>query len=122
MYVGDKGIKTCQCPDERGRDHLGCTSAKTCGLTSSRWWNKSFLLSSLKEHQFRQSPIDKRASVEVQKSTGEEREKGTESLFKEIKAENFQNRGRDLDIQDHEDHRSPQFQPKTIFPKTHLKN
>lgn len=71
MYVGNKGIKTCQCPAKRDRVHLGCTSVKTCGLTSSAWWNKSFLLSSLKGHQFRQSPIDKRASAEVQKSTGE---------------------------------------------------
>lgn len=70
MYVRDKGTKMCQCPAERHRDHLGCISVKICGLTST-WWNKSFLPSSLKEHQFRQSPIDKRAFVEVQKSTGE---------------------------------------------------
>lgn len=32
---------------------------------------------------------------------GEEREKGTDSLFKEVIAENFSNLGKDLDIQAH---------------------
>ena len=38
---------------------------------------------------------------------GEKREKGVESLFKEITAENFPNLGRDLNIQLHEVQLSP---------------
>ena len=38
---------------------------------------------------------------------GEERKKGEEHLFKEIKGENFSNIWRDLHIQVQEGHRSP---------------
>ena len=43
----------------------------------------------------------------------EEGEKRAESLFKEIKAENFPNLRGDMDIQIHEAHRSPyRFSPR----------
>ena len=43
----------------------------------------------------------------------EERNKGRESLFKEVMAENFPNLGRDLDLWVHEAHRSSwNFHPK----------
>ena len=48
----------------------------------------------------------------------EEREKGAESLFEEIMAENFPSLGRDLDIQVHEANVIPKFQSKMIFSKT----
>ena len=40
---------------------------------------------------------------------GEEREKGTESSFKEIITENFLNLGKELDIQVHEAKRTPNY-------------
>ena len=40
---------------------------------------------------------------------GEERDKGTESLCKEIMAENFQTLGKGLDIQVHEAKRTPSY-------------
>ena len=50
---------------------------------------------------------------------GRDRERRTESLFKEIMAENSPNLGRDMNTQVHKIHRSPnRFNPK-IFTKTH---
>uniref|UniRef100_A0A9L0SYR7 L1 transposable element RRM domain-containing protein n=1 Tax=Equus caballus TaxID=9796 RepID=A0A9L0SYR7_HORSE len=40
---------------------------------------------------------------------GEEREKGAESLFKEIIAENFPNLGKELDLQIHQNNRIPNY-------------
>ena len=40
---------------------------------------------------------------------GKKREKGAENLFKEIIAENFSNLGKKLDIQVHEDNRTPNY-------------
>ena len=40
---------------------------------------------------------------------GEEREKGTKKLFKEIIAENFPNLGKELGIQVHEANRIPNY-------------
>ena len=37
----------------------------------------------------------------------EDKEKGTESIFKAIMAENFPNLGREMDIQTHEAQRAP---------------
>uniref|UniRef100_A0A9L0SHU0 L1 transposable element RRM domain-containing protein n=1 Tax=Equus caballus TaxID=9796 RepID=A0A9L0SHU0_HORSE len=42
-------------------------------------------------------------------SEGEEREKGAESLFKEIMAENFPNLGREMELHVTEANRSPNF-------------
>ena len=51
---------------------------------------------------------------------GEERKKAAGSLFKEIKAENFPNQGRHLDIQVHEANRSSNnCNSKLMFSKTH---
>ena len=48
----------------------------------------------------------------------EKREKGTESVFKEIIAENFPNHGKELDIQVHKADRTLLSQCKKIFSKT----
>ena len=62
----------------------------------------------------------KRNNLCIMGGPEEEREKGVKSLFKEIMAENFPNPGRDLGIQIHEDHRSPnKFKLKRSFP-THI--
>ena len=50
---------------------------------------------------------------------GEEREKGTDRLFKEIMAENFPNLGRNSAIQVHEAHRSPNKFNFLVFSKIH---
>lgn len=44
---------------------------------------------------------NKRNKLQTTGAAEEEREKGVESLFKEITAENFPNVGRDVDIQVH---------------------
>lgn len=53
---------------------------------------------------------------------GREREMGTESLFKEITAENFPNLEREMDIQVHEFNKSPHYlkekKKKNLFSKT----
>ena len=51
---------------------------------------------------------------------GEEREKGTESLFNEIIAENFPNLGKKTDIQIFEANRTPCYlNAKKTFSSTH---
>lgn len=49
---------------------------------------------------------------------GKEKEKGTESLSKEIMTENFPNLRKEMDIQIHEDQKTPnRLNPKRVKPK-----
>lgn len=56
MYVGNKGVKTCQCPAEREQRPSSLYICEKCAVTSSTWWKKSFLPSFLKENQFSNHP------------------------------------------------------------------
>lgn len=58
--------------------------------------------------------IIKRSNLQnIRITKGEEKEKGADSLFKEIIAENFPNLGRDINML------ANQVQPKEIFTETH---
>ena len=61
-----------------------------------------------------QSDSFRKGNIRVMSIPEEEREKGAESLFKEIIAENLPNLGKELDIQVHEAKRTPNYLNATL--------